>query len=138
MKAALALVAMLISGCAEFQRLPAEVKAEEVTWQSLHALDTAQSLSVARDPDCYFESFSDPIIGRHPSEGLVLAWMAVAGTLHFLITDWLIEHNHTSLARTWEAISIGSTAYSITHNQHNGVRPFGHNEPAPGTCREND
>ena len=80
---------LLISGCATFRELPPETRAMEVTWQSLHAIDAAQTLSIARDPDCYSESLVDPAIGRHPPPGLVLAWTTGTSVLHFAITDLL-------------------------------------------------
>jgi len=109
----------------------------EVTWQSLHLIDTTQTLSVARDPDCYDESVSDPIIGKHPSQRDVLLWMFAASALHFIVTDWLAMHEHPNLTALCQALSLGSTGYWVMHNTMDGVRPFGHNEPG-GTCVDLD
>jgi hypothetical protein len=78
MRLAVLIGMLLLSGCATFRDLSPETRAEELTWQSLHAIDTAQTLSIAHDPDCYYEAVSDPAIGKHPSPGLVLAWMGTA------------------------------------------------------------
>ena len=133
MRVAVLIGTLLISACATFGSLPAETRAEEITWQSLHGIDTLQTLSVARDPDCYYESVVDPLIGKHPSEGVVVLWAATASVLHFVVTDWLVEHEHPTLVRVWEGVTIASSAFWIAHNTKNGVRPFGHNEP-PGHC----
>lgn len=128
-----ALVGLLISGCAAFRSLPAETRAEETAWQSLHGVDALQTLSVARDPDCYYEKVLDPVTGKHPSDGVVVLWAATASALHFVVTDWLADHDHPVLVRVWEGITNASSAYWVGHNSKNGVRPFGHNEPN-GQC----
>ncbi len=107
---------VLLAGCAGFRELSPQTQAMEITWQSLHLIDTAQTLSVARDPDCYFETVSGPIIGKHPSQQGVVLWMFAAGTLHFLITDWLATHGHPGLTTLWQALSLGSTGYWVMHN----------------------
>ena len=135
-----ALIGVLLTsgciGCATFRDLPPETRAQEMTWQSLHAIDAAQTLSVARDPDCYEEAVVDPLIGRHPPQGLVLAWAAGASLLHFAITNYLTEYASTTGVRIWQGISIGSSAYFVSHNYSNGLRVFGHNEPPVGACGE--
>ncbi len=131
-----ATLALLLSGCAAFRTLPAETRAEEATWQSLHAVDSLQTLSIARDPDCFRESTVDPLIGKHPSQGVVVLWAVTASALHFLVTDWLAEHQHPALVRVWEGVTIVSTGYWVGHNNQVGIRPFGHNEPTEGICAE--
>jgi len=103
-----------------------------MTWQSLHAIDAAQTLSIARDPDCYYEAVVDPLIGRHPPQGLVLAWAAGAALLHFAITNYLTEHASPTMVRIWQGITIGSSAYWVSHNYSNGLRVFSHNEHGTG------
>jgi hypothetical protein len=127
---------LLISGCATVGDLPPETRAQEMAWQSLHAIDAAQTLSVARDPDCYEEAVVDPLIGRHPPQGLVLAWAAGASLLHFAITNYLTEYASPTVVRIWQGISIGSSAYFVSHNYSNGVRVFSHDEPPVGVCGE--
>jgi hypothetical protein len=127
---------LLISGCATFRSLPAETRAQEITWQSVHAIDAAQTLSVARDPDCYYEAVVDPLIGRHPPQGLVLAWAAGASLLHFAITNYLTGHASPTMVRIWQGITIGSSAYWVSHNYSNGLRVFSHNEHVTGICAD--
>ena len=47
---------------------------EEIMWQALHAIDFAQTMSIASDP-CYVESgaFTSRVIGEDPSKGEVVA-----------------------------------------------------------------
>jgi len=138
MHVAILIGALLISGCATFRDLAPETRAKEVVWQSLHAIDAAQTLSIARDPDCYFETFSDPAIGRHPPPAVVLAWMTGTSVLHFAITDFLTQHASPSLVRFWEGITIGSTAYWVSHNYSVGLRVFSHNEHGTGVCADRE
>jgi len=127
---------LLISGCATFRELPPETRAMEVTWQSLHAIDAAQTLSIARDPDCYSESLVDLAIGRHPPPGLVLAWTTGTSVLHFAITDLLSRHASPGVVRVWQGVTIGSTAYWVSHNFSIGLRVFSHNEHGAGKCAD--
>ena len=136
MRVAVLIGTVLISGCTTFRSLPAETRAEEVVWQSLHVIDTAQTLSIARDPDCYWETVADPAIGRHPPPGLVFAWMTGTSVLHFAITDLLTRHTSPSVVRFWEGITIGSTAYWVGHNYSIGLRVFSHNEHVAGPCAD--
>lgn len=124
---------VFLSGCASWQALPTDVKAEEITWQSLHAVDTAQTVSIARDHSgCYYESVTDPLIGKHPAPAAVIAWSAGWSIVHYGITAWLNEHEHPTLTRVWQALTIGSTARWVVHNQEIGVRAFGPNEDCHG------
>jgi len=80
-------------------------------------------------PRLLLEAVSDPLIGRHPSQGAVALWGVTFATLHFLITDLLVDHNAPpGIVRGWELLTIGSTAYWVHHNNQIGIRPFGHNE----------
>jgi hypothetical protein len=133
---ALLLGMLLTAGCAAWRDFSPETRAEEVTWQSLHAIDTAQTLSIARDPDCYYEMVSNPAIGRHPTPGPVLAWMTGTSVLHFTITELLTRNTSPGLVRFWEGLSIGWTGYWVSHNYAIGLRVFSHNEPTVGVCAE--
>lgn len=126
------LVLALLCGCADLRSFPPETRAEELTWQTLHAIDISQTHGIAHDPDCYYEMVSDPLIGRHPSQGAVALWGITWATLHFVITDLMVDHDAPPwLVRGWMFVTIGSTAYWVHHNNQIGIRPFGHNE---GTC----
>jgi hypothetical protein len=135
-RSAFAFVGVLISGCAAFGSLPSETRGEEIAWQSLHGIDAVQTLAIARDPDCFQEESLDPLIGKHPSEGIVVLWAAAASVLHFLVTDWLADHDNPALVRVWEGITIATTGYVVVRNIQIGVRPFAHDEPKEGACAE--
>jgi len=81
---------------------------------SLHGIDALQTLAIARDPDCYMEDGVDPFIGKHPSEGMVVAWAVVASVLHYSISYALV--NHPKLQWLWQGITIGSTGVTVIHN----------------------
>lgn len=104
--------------------------------QSMNAIDATQTLWIAGDPDCYFETLPDPAIGRHPPPGLVLAWMSGTSALHFAATDFRSRHASPGVVRFWQGITIGSTAYWISHNYSVGLRVFSHNEHVVGKCAD--
>ena len=135
-RVAAALIAISCSGCTTFRELPPETRAEEIAWQSLNAVDAAQTLSIAHDPDCYKETLSDPIIGKHPSPGVVLIWAAGGSALHLVVTDFLVHHTSPDIVRLWQGITIASSGYLVAHNYSIGLRVFSHNEPHAGQCGE--
>ena len=63
---------------------------EEVAWQTLHAIDVAQTLNAAHDP-CYVEAFSvtRALIGEQPSTTEVLVWGASTAALHYFVSKTL-------------------------------------------------
>ena len=128
---------LLVSGCATFRELPPETRAAEAAWQAMHGIDTAQTLSIARDPDCYAENMIDPLIGRHPPQGMVLAWGVGAAALHLAVTNILNTYTRQTVVHIWQGITIVSTAAIISHNFSIGIR-FTHTEPKPGQCGEHE
>ena len=126
---------LLAAGCASFGDLSPETRAEEIAWQSLHAVDALQTLSIARDPECFQET-TDPLLPRHPSQGAVVLWAAAASVLHFAVTDYLAKHTSATVVRLWQGVTIGTTSYWVVHNYAIGIRILSHDEPRPGTCGE--
>jgi len=134
------LCASSISGCAvtipignEAPKLGAILTnptVDEVTYQSLAAVDFAQTLQIAKDPQCYREdgTIAARVIGKHPSEGTVTGYFVAQSLLHLAVTrllsyevdrsdgrGWLITRN------LWEAVTVAHTAENISANSSEGL-----------------
>ena len=110
---------------------------EEIAWQTLHAVDVAQTLSAAGDP-CYVEDayVTRALIGSQPSEGEVLLWGAGMAVGHAWVTGLLERHAAPGwLRKTWSYATITGTGIAIASNHAEGVRMFGDNEPVEGCYR---
>lgn len=107
---------------------------EEITWQSLHAIDVAQTLSAAQDP-CYVEDayLTRKLIGAQPSTAEVLAWGAGMAVGHAWISRVLEQRDAPSWVRkTWSYATITGTGLAVATNHAEGVRAFGSNKPVDG------
>jgi hypothetical protein len=114
-----------------------ELSREEIAWQSLHAVDVAQTLSAAQDP-CYVEDayITKRLIGEQPSTGEVLLWGAGVAVGHAFVTSLLEKHQAPGwVQKTWSYATITSTGIAIASNHAEGVRVFGDNKPVDG-CYE--
>ena len=111
-----------------------ELSGEEITWQTLHAIDVAQTLSAADDP-CYVEDavVTRALIGSQPSQGEVLLWGAGMAVGHAWVTGFL-EHQNAPmwLRKTWSYATITGTGIAIASNHSEGVRVFGDNKAVEG------
>ena len=107
---------------------------EEITWQTLHAVDVAQTLSAAEDP-CYVEDayVTRKLIGTQPSTGEVLLWGAGMAVGHAWVSGMLERHHAPGwLRKTWSYATITGTGLAIATNHAEGVRIFGDNEAVDG------
>lgn len=123
---------VLSAGCQSF-----EFSNEEIAWQSLHAIDIAQTLSAAQDP-CYVEDafVTRQLIGSQPSTGEVLLWGAGMAVGHAFVTNLLEQHQAPGwVQKTWSYATITGTGIAIASNHSEGVRVFGDNESVDG-CYE--
>lgn len=123
---------ILLGGCQSL-----ELSREEMTWQALHAVDIAQTLSAADDP-CYQEDawLTQKLIGKQPSEAEVLAWGVGTAVGHALITHSLEAINAPKwVQKAWGYTTISYSAYTIVDNHDNGVRAFGDNKDVAGCYR---
>lgn len=127
-------VIVMMSGCSSISR-------QEVAWQTLHAVDVAQTLSIARDP-CYRESnaLTSQLIGEQPSTGEVVAWGVGSALLHAGVSHLLDKHEAPRWIRIgWDAITIGAVTHTVVNNHQEGVRLFGDNvTPGPGKLMDPD
>ena len=112
-RAAAILLAGLLAGCTTLP--PAEQ-----AWQALHAIDTVQTLHIARDPARFHEDIAAWAIGRHPSAGSVLAYMAGTAVIHAQCARWL-DDRHPLGFKAFEVISIGLTGRNVLVNVKVGL-----------------
>lgn len=120
----LAFLLILLSGCASIDRY-------EMTWQTLHAIDVAQTVDAMNDDgDCYRESGSltSLMIGTQPSERKIYTWGLASAAMHFGLT-WLL--NQTDINETVKSgikiADIGYKASVVEGNHAAGVRLGGAN-----------
>ena len=108
--------ALLASGCAT-------LSPGEVAYQSLHAVDVAQTVEIARNPARFQEvdMGTRALIGSHPSVGGVLAWGAANAIGHYAIDDYLYSHNHPKLALAFESVSVAFVADTVHNNYKIGL-----------------
>ncbi len=120
------------SGCASL-----DMPRSEIAWQTLHAVDAAQTLSIARDP-CYIES--DPltraVIGERPSTAEVAAWAIGSAVIHAAVSNKLERHAPGWVTTVWHSLSLGSKGLTIASNHAEGVRITGDNASRTGTLKD--
>lgn len=97
----------------------------EATWQSLHFIDYGQTLSIAKNPDRYYEM--NPLLGKHPSTELVHVYMLGGALLHPVITYLLPRKVELlgvdfPLRTVWQMISIGMSLGCVVNNASIGLR----------------
>ncbi len=110
---------------------------DELTWQTLHAMDVAQTLNAARDP-CYEEQawLTKRLIGEQPSDASVIAWGVGTSVAHAWISGALEDRGAPVwVQKLWELGTLGHTTYAIGSNHEAGVRPFGSNRDVAGCYR---
>lgn len=104
---------LLIAGCSTYGRMSTPEKA----WQGMHAIDTLQTIQIAKHPDCYMENTSAWAIGEHPSTGRVLVFMAAASYLHAKVSYLLDDYGaDPTWIRAWDWISLLTKGYTVGHN----------------------
>jgi hypothetical protein len=119
-----------ITGCAQ---LSPETKIEEGIWQSINAVDAAQTvLAVGAQPRCFQENGELGINGKHPGDAQIVAFNAVLGLVHYGVT-WVLSGRGGEdypairpwVLRLWEGFSIGYTGNIVHGNyQQSGDRLF--------------
>lgn len=140
------LFACLLSGCSAVMPLPESTYETKVThrtelaWQALNALDTAQTVTIARSPDCLYEDNKMAAAiygGEHPSTSRVLATNVLLAWGHYELGGWLDRRTQAAvdadspLRGLWYtskvafyAVSFLGTGYAVSNNLSLGIRPF--------------
>lgn len=124
----LALVAFGTCGCATMST----ADKAEITWQTLNVVDAGQTVTIARNPNSYYEQRAAFAIGRQPSEKSVYAFMAGYAVVHYAVYRWLdyedSEHpgGHWGQALgAWEAVTIAEKGYNVGSNTSVGLALWG-------------
>jgi hypothetical protein len=119
-RSTLLILTIAMAGCQsmnEFQR-------RELAWQSLHAVDIAQTMKAAHDP-CYVEQawLTQKLIGEQPSDGEVLAWGIGSAALHYVVSKTLEQTNAPAwIQKVWSYGSISYAGFTVADNYSNGIR----------------
>lgn len=114
-----------------------ELSREEISWQTLHAMDIAQTMSAASDP-CYEEDawLTQKLIGRQPSDTEVMAWGVGTAVGHVLVASALDAWNAPEwVQKAWSYGTISYTGFTVANNHNEGVRMFGDNDDVRGCYR---
>lgn len=122
-KRAALLLPLLLSGCATLQQ-PAEI-----AWQSLHAVDMAQTVDGMRD-SCVREShpITRAIIGDKPSTGAIVAYGIGSAAFHAGVSHFLETRGLSRTYAVWQVVSIADTAAAIGKGWSIGIRLGGANK----------
>lgn len=111
---------LMLQGCAS-------IGAPEVAYQSIHAIDSLQTIQIARSPSCFYETgtVTQDVIGRHPSVGGVIAWEVAVSAAHYYVTH-LLERNEAPrwVVYGWQSLSIGHAARQVRTNDDQGIGAF--------------
>lgn len=99
----------------------------ELAWQLTHAVDVAQTVQIARS-ECFRED--DPLTramtGEDPSVGEAVAWGVAWSGLHLGVTRMLEAWEAPGWVQgTWQALTIGNSAYIVKQNFDQGIDPWG-------------
>ena len=74
----------------------------EYAWQALNIIDTAQTAHCLDKGTC---EEANPLIGKHPSTGKLIAYKAGMGAMHFGVTR-LLQEIAPEWVRPWEIVSV--------------------------------
>lgn len=143
------LVILLLSGCAAIMpvgSLPERTYATkaahraELAWLTLHAVDTAQTVTIARSPDCLREAnpLASAVYGSdHPSPQRVLLTNVALGWAHYELGGWLDRNTERAFVEdsgarggwyvargAYYAVSFLGTGLAVSNNASQGIRPF--------------
>lgn len=121
---------MLVGGCQSMDR-------PELVWQTLHAVDVAQTLNAASDP-CYREvaPLTQAMIGSQPKDHEVILWGVGVSLAH----AWIARRMETSnaprwLKTTWRTVDFSTKTGTVLNNHRIGMRMFGDNRDVAGCTR---
>jgi len=124
-----------LPGCAEFPREQG-TRRLETTWLALDAVDTAQTMQIAKHPECYSER--DPLARAmygtdHPTPQRVLVTNVLLGLLHPVVSRWLDDGYENADDDTvalwaigrggWHAFSLLGTGTAVLGNFSIGLTP---------------
>lgn len=133
-RVALLLAVLILTGCAGPRFATTAARDAEAAWLGLHALDTLQTMQIARYPACLHESnpLAAALYGsKHPSTERVVITNVLLGTAHVYASAWL-DRQAEARGGPWRAarfgaqvLSIGGTGLAVGNNFARGVKPVG-------------
>jgi hypothetical protein len=121
----LAVGALLLfaSGAAKAADFSTETVVEESVYQTLHVIDSAQTVYIAQHPSEYYEKESDWAIGHHPTEARVIQFTAADAIVHVAVTTALVKLDAARwVTRTWELLTIADTGNCVRGNFKIGIK----------------
>lgn len=109
----------------------------EGAWLVLDAVDTAQTIQLAKHPTCYRETDRAAVWlygDEHPSPARVALTNVVLALGHTMVTAWLDDevdaHRNTNnygpwvVTRVvWHAVSLGASGAAVINNFGKGLTP---------------
>lgn len=132
---------LLLTTCVGCATGPDRTRGAELTWLALHAVDTAQTVTIAKSPDCLYEKnpLAVAVYGtKHPSLARVLVTNTVMAGVHYTVSGWWdrhvaaadadIENDNAALWHmgrfAWYAASFAGTGSAVIGNVRLGVKPL--------------
>lgn len=115
----IAVCLIAVFGCAS---LPKETLYEEGAYQVLAAVDAAETLDLVQHPGHWHWYETNPVLGKHPSDGRVVTYFAVSGVAHAGVTCLLAQSGAPPwVTRAFELVSIGIETRALANNAERGV-----------------
>lgn len=132
------LSSLMLTACAVG---PDRTRGAELTWLALHAVDTAQTVTIAKSPDCLYEKnpLAVAVYGtKHPSVARVLVTNTVMAGVHYTVSGWWdrhvaaadadIENDNAALWHmgrfAWYAASFVGSGSAVVNNVRVGIKPL--------------
>jgi len=144
-------IALILAACAalggcDALRLVAPYESDtmrntERVWLGMHAIDTAQTVTIARSPMCLREA--NPAAAwlygsDHPDAGRVIATNVILGYAHYRIGGWIDKRTEQAgsdpdddsysgwylFRAAWHGFALLGTGYAVLHNAQARVGPF--------------
>lgn len=107
-------LAAILCGCAS---MPKEQRTYEIAYQALHAIDTAQTLKINNVAG----RETNPILGRHPKDYEVIAYMAAEAAIHARISKAMADHDAPMwMQRSWHYVSLIWNGHLVIRNERRG------------------
>jgi hypothetical protein len=114
-----ALICLLCSGCASMSR---ETVVEEATYQVAAAADAGDTLRIAHSEGHWSEA--NRLLGPCPKGDTVVAYFALTGAAHWVVTDYLSRWGAQQwVIRLWEAVTITAEGRALAVNASVGIKP---------------
>jgi len=95
---------ILLTGCGT-------LRPQEIPWQVLNVVDAGQTLNL--DHTCQYET--NPMIGAHPADAEVVAWMLLFGAGYHYLSNYICE-NHPEGCTPFNVVATVLKGAVVVHN----------------------